>query len=130
MSERAWHKQGNNQKTRSEEMNTTLEVKIKCGVCSASTVKTLVMKPIEGSKEIFWTCPECGTRKTVIIRKKEPEPDKERPNDEPTRYKIDAFGRKIRLDEQGNPSDVKPSIIPLGKKRKRELEHGEDVEEI
>lgn len=111
-------------------MNSTIDVKIKCGVCSASTEKTVIMKQTEGSKEIFWTCPDCGARKTVIIRKKEPELEEEKPNNEPTRYKIDNLGRKITLDEQGNPVDKKPLIIPLGKKKKKELMHGEDVEEI
>jgi transcription elongation factor Elf1 len=110
--------------------DSVIEVKIKCGVCGFSTVKTVVIKELEVAKEIFWTCSECGTKKTVIIRKKEPEIDKEHENDEPSRYKIDNLGRKIRLDEQGNPVDIKQQIIPLTKKRKTELQHGEDVEEI
>lgn len=111
-------------------MDSIIDVKIKCGVCSCSTLKTVVMKQTEGSKEIFWICPDCGTRKTVIIRKKEPETDKERINDEPSKYRIDKLGRKIRLDDQGNPVDVKQQIIPMFRKRNREIEHGEDVEEI
>ena len=110
-------------------MNSVVEVKIKCGVCNKAGIKNITFKPSTGSQEILWTCPECGTRKTVIVRKREPELDKERPNDEPSKYRIDNLGRKIRLDDQGNV-ELKQPILPLGKKRKREPLHGDDVEEI
>jgi len=105
-----------------------IEVKIKCGSCSNSDILTTILSPYENSKQLSWTCSECGMKKTIIIKKAEKEVEKEKDVVSSLRYKMDKDGKKIVLDDMGNPLEKK--IITIQKRKEKELMHGNEVEEI
>ena len=99
---------------------TAVEVNIKCVSCNCKDVLYLKLEKNQMAASKNWTCPDCHMLRSITVRKIEPKQSKEE-NEEPVKNYIEKFGKRIQVDENGNPIEKSEQFrITTPKKKEKE----------
>ena len=81
---------------------TVVEAEIKCVTCNCKDILYLRLEKNQMSTSAIWACPDCHNVRNITVRKVEPKQSKEE-NEEPVKNYIEKDGRRIQVDENGDP---------------------------
>ena len=99
---------------------TVVKAEIKCVSCNYKDILYLRLEKNQVSTTARWTCPDCRAERTITVQKAEPRETKE-VNEEPAKNYIERDGRRIQVDENGEPIEKSEQFrITTPKKKSRE----------
>jgi len=96
---------------------TVVEVKIICAICGNIVLRNLKLEKNQESATTSWECPDCHAQRIVTVRKKEAEESIEEEK-EPIKNFIEKDGRRIQVDENGDPIEKSGAFMITTPKRK------------
>lgn len=100
---------------------TVVETKIRCASCNYMDVLYMRLEKNQTATNATWTCPDCHFVRTVTVRRKEYEETKEE-DIEPVKNYIERDGKRIQVDENGDPIK-KSEQFRITTPRKKKEEH-------
>ena len=99
--------------------SSVVEAEIKCTVCNCRDVLYLRLGKNQMSTSANWTCPDCHATRTIVVKKAEPAETKEQEK-EPVKNYIEKDGRRIQVDDNGDPIEKSEHFMITAPKKKKE----------
>ena len=108
---------------------TVVEAKIRCATCNCRDVLYLRLEKNQMSTSANWTCPDCHNMRIITIRRAEPETAVEKEK-EPVKNYIEKNGKRIQVDENGDPIEKSEHFLITAPKTKAVKKVSSEVSRI
>ena len=101
---------------------TLVEAKITCACCGYKDILNIRIDKNQDAASAFWRCPDCHAERTITVKKAKPIDEAKDVEPTPVKYYKEKDGRRIEVDEDGNPKDPSSFLVSVPKSKKKSVD--------